>query len=74
MLTKITKKFGFALGCLAAVFIFTFVCGISWIATCGIVYLITLCFNWTFSWVIATGVWLVLWLLSSTFKQGSDKK
>lgn len=42
--------------------------GISWIATCGIFYLITLCFGWTFSWLTATGIWLILWLLGATFK------
>ena len=41
--------------------------GINWIATCGIIYLITLCFDWTFKWSIATGIWLVLCLLKSIF-------
>lgn len=67
MFTKFTKKFGFTLGCLAAVFIFAAVCAISWIITCGLVYLITLCFGWTFSWAIATGIWFVMWLLKSIF-------
>lgn len=40
--------------------------GVSWIATCGLVKLITLCFGWTFSWAWATGVWLILCLLSMT--------
>lgn len=33
---------------------------ISWIATCGVIYLITLIFGWTFNWLIATGIWLIL--------------
>ena len=37
---------------------------ISWLMTCGIVKLITLCFGLTFSWPVATGIWLVLLLLS----------
>lgn len=41
--------------------------GLSWIATCGIIKLITMCFSWTFKWNIATGIWLTLALLSSTF-------
>ena len=73
MFTKFTRKFGFTLGCLAAVLIFALVCAISWILTCGLVYLITLCFGWTFSWGIATGVWLVIWLLNSIFNRGSGK-
>ena len=40
---------------------------ISWIITCGIVKLITICFGLTFSWAIATGVWLILRLLKSVF-------
>lgn len=68
MFDKFTRKFGFTLGCLAAVLIFLFVCAVSWIATCGIVYLITLCFDLTFSWAIATGIWFVIWLLRSIFK------
>ena len=44
--------------------------GISWIATCGVIYLITLCFGWGFSWLIATGIWLVIvFILKPIFKQ-----
>lgn len=42
---------------------FLIVLGFSWIATCGIIKLITLCFGLTFSWPIATGIWLVLLIL-----------
>ena len=35
---------------------------ISWLATRGLIKLITLCFGWTFSWLIATGIWLILLL------------
>lgn len=45
-----------------------FLCGISWIATCGVIKLITICFGWTFKWSIATGIWLLLWLLGGLFK------
>lgn len=44
----------------------------SWLVTCGIVKLITLCFGIAFSWPIATGIWLCLWLLSTIF--GGGKK
>ncbi len=47
--------------------------GISWIATCGIIKLITICFGWTFKWSIATGIWLISLLLSSVFKSNSSK-
>ena len=42
--------------------------GLSWIVTCGIIKLITVCFGWTFKWSIATGIWLVMCLLQSIFK------
>ena len=40
---------------------------ISWLITCGLFYLITLCFSLEFSWLTATGVWLVMVLLRSIF-------
>lgn len=40
---------------------------ISWILTCGIIKLITICFGLAFSWAIATGFWLILCLLKSVF-------
>ena len=40
---------------------------LSWIVTVGIVKLITLCFGWTFSWGMATGVWLIIIILKSIF-------
>jgi hypothetical protein len=47
--------------------------GFSWIATCGIIKLITICFGWTFKWSIATGIWLISLLLSSIFKSHSNE-
>ena len=41
--------------------------GISWIALCGIIKLITMCFGWEFSWSISTGIWLILLILQSIF-------
>lgn len=40
---------------------------LSWIVTVGIVKLITMCFGWTFSWGMATGVWLIIIILKSIF-------
>lgn len=37
--------------------------GLSWIVTCGIIKLITMCFGLTFKWSIATGIWLVMCIL-----------
>ena len=41
--------------------------GVSWIVTCGIIKLITMCFGWTFKWSISTGVWLIICILRSIF-------
>ena len=70
---KALQKCGTALGCLTAILTVVLLCGISWIATCGLVKLITLCFGWTFSWGWATGVWLVMILLKSVFSTNSKK-
>lgn len=48
--------------------IFAVLLCISWIGTCGIIWLITLCFGLTFSWPIATGIWLILCLISGGIK------
>lgn len=44
----------------------------SWIVTCGFVKLIFMCFAFTFTWKIATGIWLTLLMLAITFS--SPKK
>lgn len=40
---------------------------LSWIITCGLIKLVTLCFGWTFSWSIATGIWIMLCILKTMF-------
>lgn len=58
---------GSAIVIITVIFTVLAICAVSWILTCGIIKLITLCFGWTFSWVIATGIWLVLWIVKSIF-------
>lgn len=48
--------------------------GVSWIATCGIIKLITMCFGLTFKWSIATGIWLVILILRTIFKSNVNVK
>ena len=36
----------------------------SWATTAGILWLICLCFKWSFDILIATGVWLIMLLFS----------
>lgn len=59
---------------LLALFITLFLFAISWIMTCGFVYLIMLCFGLGYTWSIATGVWLSLVLLSTFLKGCSSNK
>ena len=61
-------------GTIAALFLMAALIAFSWIVTCGIVKLITLCFGWYFSWPIATGIWLVMILLRMVFVQSSSSK
>lgn len=49
-------------------------CGISWIATCGIIKLITMCFGLEFSWAVATGIWLTICILKSIFNVTVNNK
>jgi hypothetical protein len=51
-----------------AILVFALFLALSWIVTCGVIKLITLCFDWTYTWRVATGTWLVLQLLSTYFK------
>ena len=60
------------MGCLLAGIVAILLYALSWIITVGIIKLITLCFGWTFSWLIATGIWLIMILLSAAFKSTSE--
>lgn len=63
-----TKKFGTGAIAVIIIALLWIACvGLSWIATCGIVKLITMCFGWTFTWGIATGIWLLMFLLRTIF-------
>lgn len=56
-------------GILLIILLFVVIGGISWLVTCGIIKLITLCFGLSFSWPIATGIWLCLFLLGLVFNK-----
>lgn len=62
---KSTVKFiGTGIGVLFALVV---VYAISWIVTCGIIKLITICFGLAFSWGVATGIWLIWIMMKSLF-------
>jgi len=39
-----------------------------WLTTCGLVWLITLCFGLPFTWGIGTGVFLVIFTINWAFQ------
>ncbi len=54
---------------LFAILIVAFLYFVSWILTCGIIKLITMCFGLEFSWLIATGIWLIMCVIQSVLKR-----
>lgn len=60
----LARVIGTGIGVLSAV---VMIYAVSWIVTCGIIKLITMCFGLTFSWGMATGIWLIWILLKSLF-------
>lgn len=64
MKARTVKRLGTVLGCLGVILVLIFAGAISWAITCGLIKLITLCFGWTFNWLVTTGVWLIMILLS----------
>lgn len=69
---KSTAKFiGTGIGVLFAL---VAVYALSWIVTCGIIKLITMCFGLTFTWGVATGIWLIWIMLKSLFSNNVTVK
>lgn len=71
-MNKKTKDTGIRV--LVALIVATLLCSVSWILTCGVVKLITMCFGLTFKWSVATGIWLLMALLRDIFKRNSGTK
>ena len=42
---------------------------LNWLIVAGIVKVLSLCFGFAFSFKVATGIWLVILILKSIFKQ-----
>lgn len=59
------KKTGIAL--LVSLFLVALIYVFSWVCTCGIIKLITLCFGLRFKWSVATGIWLIICLARGIF-------
>jgi len=50
------------------VFIFAIMCGISFGVTAGVIKALSFCFGFIFTWKLALGVWIILWVLTALFK------
>ena len=73
MKIKTYRRAGWAIGCLTAILIYIFACALSWIVTCGVFKLITMCFGWEYTCGIATGIWLIMYLAKHVFSSGDVK-
>ena len=62
---KGVKKMGY----IVAVFMMIVGEALDWLVACGIIKLITVCFSWNFSWLVATGIWLVSLFVRSWMKR-----
>ena len=71
---KTARRAGWVIGCLAAVVIYILACAVSWIITCGLFKLVTLCFGWEYTWGVATGIWLIMFLAKHVFSMGDIKE
>lgn len=67
MKIKTAKFMGKTIGVLIAILVVLAILAVSWIGTCGVIKLITMCFGWTFKWSWATGIWLIMCLAGSVF-------
>lgn len=56
-------------GCGIALLLFFIISLTSWAVVCGILYAVALCFGLAFKLSVATGIWLILFLLSSIFSK-----
>ena len=54
---------------LSIISLFAMIIGTSWILTCGALNIIAEWFDIEFDIFIATGIWLILWLLRSVLKK-----
>lgn len=74
MKAKTIKRLGVAAGILVITLVYLVVCAFSWLCACGIIKLITLCFGWAFSWKVATGIWLAMYLFRAVLSKSDSGK
>lgn len=74
MFKKLLNKHSTAAAIIIFIAFLLAIFAISWIITCGLIKLITLCFGWTFSWGTATGIWLLICIARSVFSHNVTVK
>lgn len=57
---------------LVTIAIILFAYALSWVITSGILWLICRLVGWTFSWKIATAIWLASCIVKFLFDKGSN--
>ena len=62
------------IGCLIGLLFLAVGLLISWGITVGIVALVCLCFAWQFNWLTATGIWLIMCLISAAFGSSRSRE
>jgi hypothetical protein len=73
-LLKFAGKHAGFVATILCILLFIAIEALSWIITCGLIKLITICFGWTYSWGMATGIWLIMSLARSVFKSTTTVK
>lgn len=58
----------FGVGCLTTIGLTVAGFALSWIVTCGLIAFVCALFSWSFSWLIATGIWGLMILIRGMFK------
>lgn len=71
---KLEEWQGMGTAALIVALFLVFICGISWLISCGLIYFICLCFDLQFKWKIATGVWIAMCILQSVFTCRNNRK
>lgn len=55
------------IGCAVALFIVFLIIVFNFLVSAGIVYVLSICFGFTFTWKLALGIFIVMCLVSSIF-------
>lgn len=61
------RKRNILVGALGLIFMLIGILGVSYLVVAGITWLIFWCFGWTWSWLIALGIWALAVLLKILF-------